>query len=358
MFEHLRTLEKLAVHHLSHNDLDGYGPQIISKFSKVNTISYNHLGYEEFEDYLAEKISFFENFDVLNDHAILITDIAPKSKELVSRLNQLHYLGLTVVLLDHHDTSKWIADEYPEWAFIDSKIQEKLTCGTELYYLYLKEKGLYSEIENSSTYLRDFVEQVRSYDTWDWNRTGNQFAKELNSLVYTVGPYQFMDIQEEKIKENISATDLITYSFNDLEKTLVRIENKKENQYIKSRDKNLKVQSWKIDRNTYKVGIVFGDQYVSVLGNEINKNHKELDFVVILDLNQGKGSLRTIHDTVHVGKISKTLFSGGGHQKAGGFEFNTKDILLNIQDGLGIKFTTSRSEKEKFAMKVMERFFK
>ncbi|MEK1828907.1 hypothetical protein AAAC51_07105 [Priestia megaterium] len=142
------------------------------------------------------------------DHAILITDIAPNtdSESLIKRLNYLFEDGLTVVLLDHHDTAKPIAEKYPRWAFIESHLDTVATCATELYYLYLKEKELLTFPYNSSPYLASFVEQVRSYDTWDWSHTGNVFAKELNSILYTVGAEQYIEMQLQKNQEYVKKT--------------------------------------------------------------------------------------------------------------------------------------------------------
>lgn len=350
MFTNLPSLKDKAVRHFSHNDMDGYAPQVISKLSKVNTVEYIHCGYDNFEQKLEETISFFESFDVLDEHAILITDIAPKSEELVDRLNKLFELGLTVLLLDHHDTSKWISEKHPEWAHIDSKLNDRLTCATELYYMYLKENDFLEDHVLNSYYFASFVEQVRAYDTWDWDKTGNVEAKELNSLLYTFGPNKFMQMQVEKIVERLTVQNAVQYTFNETEKIFVDVENKKEQKYIESRSKKMLVRSWNIEDKYYEVGVVFGDQYHSTLGNVLNKENSHLDFVVILDLNGGKGSLRTIHDHVHVGEVAKAIsVGGGGHQKAAGFEFDMETSLMKIEDSIGVSGTTvaSKSWKEK-----------
>ncbi|MES9681750.1 phosphoesterase [Gottfriedia acidiceleris] len=337
MISNLLSLKDKAVCHLSHNDMDGYAPQIISKLSNVNTVEYTHCGYGDFENKLEELVVFFEGSDDLQEHAILITDIAPKSEELVERLNELFKKGLTIVLLDHHDTSKWISEKYPEWAHIDSLYNDRKTCGTELYYEYLIHNGFYEAHVVNSHYLKSFVEQVRSYDTWDWAATGNIEAKELNSCLYIFGPNKFMQMQVEKLVERIHVQNAVQYTFNETEKIVIDIENKREQKYIESRAKNMQIRKWTIDETEYELGLVFGDQFHSTLGNELNLKNPDLDFILILDLNGGKASLRTIHDHIHVGEIAKAINGGGGHQKAAGFEFEMETSLTKLKKQLVLK---------------------
>lgn len=341
MFEQLKSLEGKQVQHFSHNDMDGYVPQIVSKLSKVNTVRHKHCGYGNFDMDLAETLSFYESQPSLEAYGLLITDIAPSSesevgRKNVTRLAKLAEAGLAIVLLDHHDTAKWISEQNPTWAFITSKLGETLTCGSELLYLYLKEKDLFEANVAASPYFANFIEQVRSYDTWDWDRTGNVFAKNLNSILYIVGITKFLDMQTTKLQTYMDDKSANVYTFNGVETILVEVETKKETKYIESRSKRLIQHTWTVEGKEYKVGVVFGDQYHSVLGNELNKENPSLDFVAILDLNAGKGSLRTIHDHVHVGNIAKAIAGGGGHAKAAGFEFNQETQLFKIEEALGL----------------------
>lgn len=340
MFGNLQSLKGKTVYHLSHNDLDGYSPQVISKLSTLKIAKHIHCGYDRFEEELDEVMSSFEedkNVPKYVTSAILITDIAPTSEEIVERLNNLFTAGLTIVLLDHHDTAKWISEKYPEWAFITSKINDRLTSATELYYLYLKEKDGFLTHVYESYAVNTFVEQVRSYDTWDWYRTGNDLAKELNSVLYILTPSQFIEMQLAKfvkIFTNVRLPDL--FSLNETEQLLVNVENKREEKYIESRSKKMVKHEWYVDGKRYDVGVVFADQYHSTLGNTLNTLNPELNFVAILDMNSGKGSLRTIHKDVHVGNIAKSIAGGGGHPKAAGFEFDSEKMTFLTENALGL----------------------
>lgn len=314
MFEILESLEKKFITHFSHNDMDGYAPKILSQLSHLNIGEFKHCSYENFEEQLEDKISFYENHHYLQEFGLLITDIAPSNKDLINRIARLHKSGLSIVLLDHHDTAKWVGEENPGWAYIQSELSGQLTCGTELYYKYLLEKNL---IE-ATPLMNAFVETVRSYDTWDWDRANpkNVFAKELNSLLYTLGSTEWIENQITKLT---SSPNNEAYFFNPIEQTLVDVENKSEAAYIKARIKKLKVHKWAVGNNAYNVGVVFGERFHSSLGNELSNNRKDLDFIAVIDAHNQKVSLRTIHDHIHVGEIAKTIGTGGGHPKAAGF---------------------------------------
>lgn len=200
-----------------------------------------------------------------------------------------------------------------------------------MLYLYLKEKELFAENVAQSPYLAYLIEQVRSYDTCDWDRTGNIFAKQLNSILYTVGTTKFMNMQLEKLTAHVDNEAATQFTFNELETILVKVEDKKKSKYIKGRAKRIFKHVWTVVEHQYNVGVVFGDQYHSTLGNELH-----LDFIAIIDLNFGKGSLRTIHDHIHVGNITKEIANGGGHAKAAGFEYDRKSQMFKSEEAIGV----------------------
>ena len=66
----------------------------------------------------------------------------------------------------------------------------------------------------------------------------------------------------------------------------------------------------------YNVGVVFAENYRSLLGNELSKRHPELDLVIIINLSRSI-SYRTIKDDVDLSKFAY-IYGGKGHQKASG----------------------------------------
>lgn len=62
----------------------------------------------------------------------------------------------------------------------------------------------------------------------------------------------------------------------------------------------MSVRTWNVNGENMEVGVVFGDQYHSTLGNVLSQENPHLLFIAILDLNIGKASLRTIHDNIHL----------------------------------------------------------
>lgn len=82
----------------------------------------------------------------------------------------------------------------------------------------------------------------------------------------------------------------------------------------------------------YNVGIVFAEKYRSEIGNELLNRNKNLDFIVIINLNGGI-SLRSREVDV---SVIASKFNGGGHKLASGFGISEKlkkDIISLIFKG-------------------------
>ncbi|UOE58223.1 phosphoesterase [Cytobacillus oceanisediminis] len=346
MFSNLRSLKGKLVNHFSHDDLDGYGATIISRLSTGHFHEVHQCSYANFEQELLARVTKIEGMEDENllGLAILVTDIAPKESETLERLNALHQRGLTVVLLDHHDTNKYIADAYPDWAFIKKDLNGRDTCGTELCFEYLKEKELLTFIDNSTS-IDSFIANVRDYDTWFWTKNGNLLAKDINTVFFAMSPDVWTKNQMRKFSAHLEGQGEVEYGLNDIEQMIAGLENEKERRYVQSRAKNLSERIWEADGETYKVGVVFGDQYHSTMGNDLHEQFPHLDFIAILDMNKGKGSLRTIHDHIHVGEISRAIRKGGGgHQKAAGFSFPIEEGLYGIESCFNSKNKFAISE--------------
>src|SRR5699024_1195928 len=101
-----------------------------------------------------------------------------------------------------------------------------------------------------------------------WTVTNNVSAKQLNTLLYILGPTEFLSSQIEKIKDfmfkeytGLSVEE--TFPFNEMERLLIKLEEKKEQKYITGRMKTMFVRDWKINNKEYIVGVVYADQYHS-----------------------------------------------------------------------------------------------
>jgi len=281
---------------LSHNDLDGVGCGILAKlaFGQQVKVRYNSVSS------LNREIEFFLEQDN-QDTFLFITDLSP-NEENVKRLNNFYQEKGKIQLLDHHKTAFHLNDY--EWGYVLVEDEEgHLTSATSLLYEYLVTHKLLEKADA----LTEFVELVRQYDTWEWERNENQQALRLNSLFYLVSIDEF----EEKMINRLQTSD--HFNFDEFEKRLLDMEEDKIERYIRRKKREI-VQG---EVGKYFAGIVYAESYHSELGNELGKEFSHLDYIAILNMGGKRISFRTIHDQIDVSEIAGH-FGGGGHQKASG----------------------------------------
>ncbi|MFJ7888566.1 DHH family phosphoesterase [Lysinibacillus xylanilyticus] len=281
---------------LSHNDLDGIGCGILAKlaFQEQVKVKYNSISS------LDREIEYFlENNE--RDTFLFITDLSP-NEENEKRLNDYYIATGNVQLLDHHKTAFYL-NEY-EWGKVLTEDENGyLTSATSLFYQYLVTHG-FLEQTNAIT---EFVELVRQYDTWEWEKNDNQQARRLNTLFFLVSIEEF----EEKMLERLKTSE--HFYFDEFEKKILTMEEEKIERYIRRKKREL-VQT---AIGEYFTGVVYAESYHSELGNELGKENVHLDFIAILNMGGKRISFRTIHDHIDVSAIAAE-FGGGGHQKAAG----------------------------------------
>lgn len=229
--------------------------------------------------------------------------------------------GPFVQLLDHHGTAKWL-NKY-DWAYVEEDLRGRpghKSAGTSLILDFFEHQrpGFQAKIP---TNLRRLVEQIRRYDTWEWDTYYDDAGpKELNDLLYLIGREEFVDGRLRSIKED----DGITFSEGEF--LLLTHRQKEIKSYIDKKEKQLIKVTASIDEagNQQSTGIVFAESHISELGNEICKRHPDIDYVGIIDMGALKISFRTVKD-VNVAEIAKRL-GGGGHPKAAGAPIRQESI--------------------------------
>lgn len=274
----------------THTDLDGVACSIVARlFLEDIDVEYctNSNIDKKLEEFLQEKINDYKY--------ILITDL-PISKEIAEKIKDNY--KEKVRLLDHHSTEKSIG-EY-KWAEVKVNTGKYLHCGAELLYHYLL--GLADE--ESPLIYEQFVELVRLYDTWEWEKVGNIDATALNYLLGFEGIFRFAEEMEKKLSQQII--------FSEQDKQVVEILQENKKQYIKRKSK----QILNIQAKGYKIGVIFGEQYISELGNDLADMYPELDLIAIFT--GRKVSLRSNKTDINLGEWSKEHFGGGGHAQSAG----------------------------------------
>lgn len=283
---------------LTHNDLDGVSCGILAKFAFGDKVNVHYHSVNSLDYHVEQLLS--DQTDEQN-FRLYITDLSV-NKENEVRLKKFYKGGGQVQLIDHHKTALHFNDY--EWGHVKVEESEgKLASATSLFYAFLVENN----IIDSKTIIEEYVELVRQYDTWEWDRNENIQAKRLNDLLYMQSIEEFQD----QILKRLSQKE--SFSFSDFEEKLLDMEEKKTERYIRRKKREL-VQTYIGD---LCVGVVHAESYHSELGNELGKEHPHLDCISILNLGNKKISFRTIHDHVDVSEVA-SRYGGGGHAKAAG----------------------------------------
>lgn len=314
---------------LSHNDLDGVGCGILAKlaFGKDVAVRYNSISGLNYE------VEWFLENDSPKT-SLIITDLSV-NEENEKKLEEFHQAGGKVQLLDHHKTALHF-NEY-EWAEVIVEDEEsKLTSATSLFYGYLQK---YERIEPSEA-ISEFVELVRQYDTWEWEKNENEEARRLNALFFLLSIDEF----EEKMIHRLQTNE--HFFFDEFEEKLLDMEETKAERYIRCKRREL-VQ---IKVNELFAGVVYAESYHSELGNELGKDNPHLDYIAIINIGGKRMGFRTIHDHVDVSEVAGR-YGGGGHAKASGCQLTEEAYKHFVTDTFHLPPLKEDAKRNRYNMK-------
>ena len=293
--------DTLIISHIS--DIDGMGSVILSKL--IGNYDILLLAIEDVRDCLS---SLYEN----NYKQIYMCDLSipDDMADIVDEKikNIKHF--------DHHPTNTYV-NKY-DWSTVIPNDNGFKPSGTSLFYNYLVNNNLLKK----SVKLDEFVEAIRSYDTWDFVNTNNLLGKHLTMIFSMYGPIKFIDTFYNRLTDRN-----VNFELNDLEKNLIEIKTEEMNNYVLECDNNL----IKTKFLNYSVGITISELFRSEVGNRLSDKYKdELDFILIIDFHRRSYSMRTVND-IDLGALAKKL-GGGGHQKAAGFPMNKEnnEIIFSL----------------------------
>lgn len=299
-------MERIDFKLFSHTDLDGYSCNILIEELPM-TSDCTNVNYDKINEVIKKYITSGE---YKRYETTFITDISV-NEELAELINNTKDLRLK--LIDHHSTALWL-NKY-SWACVQIKSEEEKTCGTELFFKYIKDILKKNHSEEDINRIKDFVKNVKRYDTWLWKeKYDDDSPKKLNDLFQLLGYERF----KEQIKANKFDVDWMIAD----NKLLLDIHQEKIDRYIES--KNKEIISFKFDK--YYLGVVFAEQFHSELGNKLSELNLEYDAIAIV--NNKAVSYRTIKDNVNCADIAK-LLGGGGHIKASGSPID-KELKMNF----------------------------
>lgn len=324
----------------THTDLDGVGCHITFKamfpYAKIDT---DFCDYNNINDRVSEFIT--REDDISKYDFVYITDLSV-NKEVADKINELYRQGiLNIALLDHHETALWLNDY--DWALV--KVKDKInkssfekTSGTRMVldysvpFPYGRLLGFESNcIINKKMYLLEhFAEIVRKYDTWLWKEYNDLEPKKYNDLLYLIGREDFINSMVNKINKNDGKE--LEMELSEKDKLILRLEQKRIDKYVDSKEKSMNL----FNKFDHMFGVVFAEQYINDVGNTLSERNPDLDFIMVINPNDFKISLRTTREDIKVNDFAKK-FGGGGHDKASGFHLDYgskhfKKIVLGLME--------------------------
>jgi oligoribonuclease NrnB/cAMP/cGMP phosphodiesterase (DHH superfamily) len=311
--------------HVSHDDLDGESPLILSRLAFADKELITRGCHYEKVDKIV--MNLIRDEVKKEDTIMFITDISVNPENL-SKIDELVREGYRIFLIDHHDVKEGVpVKKYSSWMKIDQTYPDgRETCATSMYYDFLVEHGFLQR----SLIMDDYVELVRQYDTWEWDDTGNLRAKRLNDYFFMVNREEFSDqvrIRFTDTSEGIRAMFTFDYHI----EYMLDMEQKRIDEYCNKKKKQLKIFKGLVDGTDriYTYGVVFAETYQSELGNYLCKElFDEIDFVVMIDPGSKKMSLRSNkHKPIDVGAIARSV-GGGGRTATAGCPLNAQAKYL------------------------------
>ena len=299
----------------THTDMDGAGCAILANIAFKNNVDIEYIhNPKELTESLIKMGNEYKEYEV-----IYVTDCSFD----IEQVNEQNPKVLNhIKLFDHHKTAVEPFKEY-KWAKVEPMLNNRLTCGTELFYQYLLNKGLITN--------RDFfVEQVRLYDTWDYNKYPSQIPKYLSSMVFKLGlQYTVNTFSQRLAKKDLNELTL----FNEYERTILAYENEREIKDIDNFMKLAYIGKVESEGQEYSFCLVYNNGlYTSVMGNKICVDYN-VDIAFLINLNKDIVGVRSTRTDIDLGAIMKQFYNGGGHPQASGgsiegiSEQTAKDIV-------------------------------
>lgn len=313
-YEELKNKKHVGV---SHNDGDGHGCKFLlrkafGEKASIQTVP-NHEVTQAVRTILEKK--------KYKDAVMWITDVSfdeEYEEEMFALIEKERENGRIIIMFDHHKSALHYNNF--EWADVMIHLEDKTkTCATSLLYEYLTKENLLQP----NAFLDSFVEYVRLYDVWEWEKENTPEAKCLNDLFYLVGIGKFDKKMHDKYNQNPN----MPLSFTETEKVLIELEQKKIHKYIEAR----KRKTVQIQFEGLHLGVVFAESYASELGNELAKVFPHLDAIAIVNMITRKVSLRSNKEHIDVSHVA-VKWGGGGHESSAGFDLCEKTYASFVKD--------------------------
>lgn len=302
----------------THDDLDGAGCSVIFK------LAHQHLKPEEFKiihcangtvDKKVQELWFLELIGP--ETTICFGDICPSKEfleKIVKSFPDLH-------IWDHHKTNLFAQEIYPKAYIIPVDVDGRLLSGTSIMYRYftglarstmgVDKRGDFIRKSSNPNVLYDFIDTIRSYDTYEWKKTNNVRAKQLQIQFQLLGMQRFVDKYTVRLSNAIADTSIL-HSW-DLEYIDAKLE-QEQNLIDDISIKNVRVVSIK----EFKAAVMITEMNVSEIAYQFLQKYPEIDIFIGISLERNQYQFRTIRNDLDTGALIAKPAGGGGHPKASG----------------------------------------
>lgn len=324
MIKVFNNAENLIISHLS--DVDGLSPVILS-IIEFGNIDYILTEPKELVLVIQELIM---NDDYKKYHTVFITDLSFFS-DTAKLIDKCGDLKAKIKHFDHHIVNEDVKD----YSFVNSITSKNGIdmCATSNFYEYLINKCKSYKLNND--FIRGYVENVRSLDTYNWKKTNNIVAKYLANLYSRLGVKDFIRKFVYDFSKNVGQFELDQTSIILAEGLENQI-----NEYIKEIEKQMVI----LEYSGYKFGAFISELYRTEVGNFFaNKFIDLVDFILIYDPYRRTFSLRGAKKEIQLNEVAKLFHEqGGGHPLASGFPLDESSfwvlkMVANSQKNLLLK---------------------
>lgn len=296
-------------------DIDGMGSAILARLAFVDI---DIIYARNVSDLEVKFINEYESGRLYEYDIVYITDLSLKM-DIADKVYSDEKLKDKLYLFDHHETALSSGLNKYNNVNVHVELNGVKTCGTELFYLYLKE----NEYLNDTIAISEFVEKVRREDNWEWENYDDIVAHDLAILFNAIGIERFVASMVKLLKEEKDA-----FKLND---TLINeVENKKEKIKMAIESSKRFVRKEIIDGiKTLIVFITY--EYRNDVADYFKKNNDiDFDVVAMIALDNDQISIRSLKSNNYA-RILAEKYGGGGHDTAAAIplDYNNKSKIVD-----------------------------
>ena len=312
-----------------HTDLDGIGATILFLMANANRTDdwgVSNVDNNEVDDVVMQKVE--DGTIVPKETKVCFFDICA-SNPVLKKLKELDF---DVQVIDHHRTNFFAELVYPNSIIVPEDEFGIMQSGTSLVYKWLMGGGYEAQLPAAFDLvsLGNFVDTVRSYDTYEWKSTNNLDAKYLQVLFQLLGFDRFLKKYYTFFMEDKDADSKPIISENDMEFVMCRIENEQKIIDEFTPDDVIDVQC---GGRPGALALSTKGANISELGYQFLSKYPQYDFIASFTLaRNGEFSFRAVKDDIDLGKDFAALLGGGGHPKAAGAGNQTElsDAMIRL----------------------------